>query len=215
MEDATGLADDQRRTLAKLKTIGLGERFYLAGGSAVAHHLGHRRSIDLDLFSVDGGTDLDAVRMQLLAELDDAQVVAVTDASVRLRVGTTAVDLVRYPYPLLEKSCEGPEQFPTASLLDLAVMKLSAVSRRGIRRDFWDLHAILTRSPVTLDNAVNAYVERFGVAESDVYHVLRSLTYFEDADGETTPPKGLADNHWIAIKHYFLTAVPDTLRRRA
>ena len=49
-----------------------------------------------------------------------------------------------------------------AALLGVATTKLVALTRRGNRRDFWDLYALLTQSPMTLDEALDAYVRRFG-----------------------------------------------------
>jgi len=62
-------------------------------------------------------------------------------------------------------------------------MKLAAIARRGIRRDFWDLHA-LVESGIALRDAAAGYLRRFGVAETDLYPVLKALTYFDDADRE-------------------------------
>src|SRR5712691_5944626 len=96
---------------------------------------------------------------------------------------------------------------PLASLLDLSAMKLAAISRRGIRRDFWDLYAIVN-SGMALRDAGRAYVSRFGVAEADLYHVLRALTYFEDADREEVLPAGLSGDAWNAIKAFFREQAP-------
>ncbi len=214
MGERSYLADDQLRTLARLSAMPQLAGFYLAGGSAVAVHLRHRRSRDLDLFSLAPDANLEAVRAALLAGLADAQVVSATDASLHLRVGSTPLDVVRYPYPLLESPSLGPSNFPVAGLIDLSTMKLSAVSRRGIRRDFWDLHSMITGGGVTLTSALEAYVKRFGVGESDLYHVLRSLTYFDDAEKETVLPEGLDASGWEMLKAFFRRAAPEALAQR-
>lgn len=51
MGRSTSLADEQQRTLERLRPLVAADALYLAGGTAVAHHIGHRRSLDLDLFS--------------------------------------------------------------------------------------------------------------------------------------------------------------------
>jgi hypothetical protein len=159
--------------------------FYLAGGSAVAFHLRHRRSNDLDLFSASSSVDL----------------VALADKMARLP------DLAVVSTP------KGPEGFRVAALLDLAVMKLAAIASRGVYRDFWDLHEILTHSSVTLDRALDGYVKRFGVKKADVYHVLEALTYFDDAE-RGPRPRGLGRKQWSGIKAYFLSHAPRALRKR-
>jgi hypothetical protein len=59
---------------------------------------------------------------------------------------------------------------------------------------------MLRRGGLTLERALECYVRRFGLQESDVYHVLRALTYFDDAERETTKPLGLTDEGWATIK---------------
>lgn len=114
---------------------------------------------------------------------------------------------MRYPYPLIEQPQSGPAGFPVAGLLDLATNKLAALAKRGLLRDFWDLYEI-GRSGVTLSEASAAYVKRFHVAESDLYHVMRGLTWFEDAEAETIRPKGMTDKLWRTIRRYFEEQAP-------
>jgi hypothetical protein len=208
------LSADQLGTLAQLTASPAIDGFYLAGGTATAFHLRHRCSRDLDLFSRSAHEDLENLRQRLVERLPNLEIVAMTDAALHARVGLTPVDVVRYPYPLLEAPAPGPAGFPTAGLLDLAGMKLSAVSRRGIRRDFWDLYAIVTLGGITLDGALDGYLARFGVKEADLYHVLRSLTYFEDAEREPVFPEGLSEASWETIKDFFRNAAPAVLAAR-
>jgi hypothetical protein len=90
-------------------------------------------------------------------------------------------------------------------------MKLAAVSQRGLRRDFWDLHAIAA-SGLPLREMAGAYVTKFGVTKSDLYHVLRSLTYFDDAEREPEYPSGLNPGKWERIKAFFRAEAPLLLR---
>jgi hypothetical protein len=119
------------------------------------------------------------------------------------------VDFVRYPYPPLEPPGE-VFGLGLAGLRDLAAMKLAAISRRGLRRDFWDLREVL-RSGLTLRECCEAYRQRFGVREADLYHVLRALTYFADAEKDPVLPAGLDASGWTAIKVFFLAEAPKLL----
>jgi hypothetical protein len=92
-------------------------------------------------------------------------------------------------------------------------MKLAAIARRGLRRDFWDLFAIAHGS-VSLQDAASAYLERFGKSEADLYHVLRSLTYFGDAERDPVLPAGLTRRHWEDIKEYFRREGPPLVKNR-
>jgi len=213
MANATRLAPEQSRALARLKAVAAVRPFYLAGGTAVAFHLGHRVSRDLDLFAQ--GVELDALHASLVRDLTDMEVLAVTDATLQIKLEGIPIDLVRYGYALLEGTQLGPEGFQVAGLLDLAVMKLAAIAHRGLRRDFWDAHELLTRGGLHLDNVLVGYLRRFGKSEPDLYHVLRSLTFFEDADREPLMPAGLLLEHWDVIRDYFLREAPAALQRRS
>jgi hypothetical protein len=85
MDGSAELAERQRRALGRLKPLALSFELYLAGGTAVAYHLGHRVSLDLVLFSQKGTLDLEHVRASL-AELAGVDVTSMTDAALRLRI---------------------------------------------------------------------------------------------------------------------------------
>lgn len=214
MAKRTGLPAGQRRTLARLIASPLPVEIYLAGGAAVGHYLGHRTSLDLDLFTEAPDANLTEVRRCLLQALPDAEVVAETDTALRVRTADGPVDVVRYPYPLLEPLQQGPEGCPVAGLRDLAVMKLAAIAKRGLRRDFWDLHEIVTTQALALGAVVDDYVAKFGLAESNIYHVLRSLTYFDDAERDPSLPSGLTTAHWDKVKAFFRSEAPKALEAR-
>ena len=113
-----GLPATQLRALDRLKSVrGIG-RFYLAGGAAIAVHLHHRVSNDLDVF---GPKRASFAPFQALAKprSHDVKVVTVGDATLHMEIGGVPVDVVRYPYPLLEEPRSGPAGFPVAGLLDL------------------------------------------------------------------------------------------------
>lgn len=208
-----GLAKGHRRALARLRAVPSLRRFYLVGGSALTAHLGHRRSNDLDLFSVSGDVDLEVVQRDITRCDGDVVVVDVSDVSLRLRVGGVPVDIVRYPYPPLDRPRVATDGFPLASVRDLAVMKLAAIARRGLKRDFWDLHEILG-SGLGLRAATNAYRRRFRRTQADLYAVLRALTFFDDAEADPSFPRGLTRKHWEEIKHFFRAEAPKLLRAR-
>jgi hypothetical protein len=202
------LLPEQRAALVALARNPLLSGFYLVGGSAVACHLGHRVSRDLDLFTGDA-FDPVAAAAALAPTLPNTTLISTTDVMARLLVSGTPVDLVRTTYPLLEPLGPGPEGIGLASLLDLAAWKLATIARRGLRRDFWDLHAIL-QTGLTLEEAGRAYLRKFGVAASDLYHVARALTYFDDAEREPMPA-GMTAQLWSDIRGSMGTQAPRLL----
>jgi hypothetical protein len=185
------------------------ERFYLAGASAIAWHVGHRRSEDLALFSQSRKAHLERLE-RALAKDKRVRIIQSSDVMLALEVGGVPVDLVDYPYGLLEAPCPGPHGFPIASLLDLGAMKLAAISKRGIRRDFWDLYEIV-RAGFPLATCAAAYLKKFERSHSDLYHVERALTWFEDAENDPLWPAGLTPVRWARIKAFFRKETPRLL----
>ncbi len=66
---------------------------------------------------------------------------------------------------------------------DVAPMKLDAVAKRGSKKDFYDLYFLLQKMP--LQEILNLYSEKF--QHSTLFHVIKSLTYFDDAEGQADP----------------------------
>jgi hypothetical protein len=213
MAKTTHLAPGQLRALGGLKHAAGFDRFYLAGASAIAFHLGHRRSEDLDFFSKTERVSLERIKRAATA-LKGARIIRETEACVELELNRIPIDFVRYPHPPLDPLEIGPLGVPVASLRDLAAMKLAAIARRGIKRDFWDLYAI-HGAGVELREAADVYKRRFGRTESDLYHVQRALTWFEDAERDPRSPQGLTPARWAKIKRHFLAQAPLLLGREA
>jgi hypothetical protein len=62
-------------------------------------------------------------------------------------------------------------------------MKIEAIASRGARKDFYDLYFICLDG-LSLDGALDAFRLRFASASPDIYHRLRALTFFDDAERE-------------------------------
>jgi hypothetical protein len=179
------LSPRQMRSLQRLgpRTKALG--FYMGGGTAIALHLGHRRSVDFDWFRQDPIPD----PLRLASELKSEGAPFVTGWTERGTLYGTArgirVSFFEYRYKLLQD----PETWPEAgcmlaSLADLACMKLAAVAQRGSRKDFVDLYAIGSMGR-SLPAMLEEYKAKYGVGETG--HLLYALVYFDDADAERMP----------------------------
>ncbi len=134
------LTSNQIKLLRELCPV-VKERFFLAGGTAIALYFGHRLSIDLDFFSLQG-----FIPSNLLSKLTEKKIkiLQLEKETLHLLIQNTKVSFLCFPYPLLEPLKE-IELFSCkiASAKDLAAMKLLAISQRGSKRDFIDLYAFL------------------------------------------------------------------------
>ncbi len=195
-----GLTEVTPEQFAALEAIApvLGTDYYLGGGVAVALRMHHRRSRDLDLFTVLADpASLDTA----LAGTPEVRVVQRSPGTLHLLVHGVPVSLLRYPYALLAPpEPQASIAVPLASTADLAAMKLSAIGGRGARRDFWDLHVLLTGTGQSLEDALDAFALKYpGV---DPGYVVRALAYFGDAEAEPMP-EGLTAERWTELRRDF------------
>jgi hypothetical protein len=173
---------------------------YLAGGSAVALHLGHRRSVDLDFFGPndpDGATilaDLRAAGFALEAEM-------ATEGTVLGEAGGVKFSVFRYAYPLLAPCVPSPWGAAIASLDDLAAMKVVAIGDRGVRRDFVDLY-FLCRAGLGISRALDLVQRKFATSASYRVHLVRALGYFADAEPQPMPDM-LVPCRWSDVREFF------------
>lgn len=184
---------DRLSSIQELRSYG----FYLAGGAAVGIYLRHRVSIDLDLFA-QVQFDLDEL-LEILRKNFNMTSHQVEKNALHCWLDDIKCSFFYYPYPILQAPEAMP--FPTASKLDIACMKLSAIIGRGAKKDFFDLHALM-RDGIDFETLWQAYRKKFGVTREDLYHVAKCLAYFQDAEAETL---GIANEKrsWEKVKAYF------------
>ena len=175
---------------------------YLAGGTALALQLGHRESIDFDWF-----TPMSFEPGDVEADLRNKGVLEVTESKRNTFHGIldrVQITFLRYPYPLLEPLTVPKENpaFRLASMEDIGAMKMIAVSQRGARKDFVDLYA-LHRAGISLKTMLGRLPEKFPQNKINLYHIVKSLNFFEDAEEEPMP-RMLKHWHWEEMKSFFL-----------
>lgn len=177
------------------------EGCYLAGGTALALWFGHRRSDDVDLFTREP-FDAAARRDRLLG-LDGLENVEVSDATLYFQLRGIKVSVLAYPYPLLFPLADF-NGLHVADSRDIACMKVDATASRGARRDFVDLYTAMGR--YDLPTILGWFAQKYAATAFNRAHILKSLTYFDDADLEPEPEM-LASLDWRELK--------DALRREA
>lgn len=170
--------------------------FYLAGGTALALLEGHRISVDLDLFSA-SFEDPDDLLSIMEKEHPEAVTTLVAPRTLYLDFGGTSVSFMGYDYPLIApRITMDPQLVPFASREDIAAMKLAAIASRGSRKDFVDLWWLVTRN-WPLGDCLEFFGKKF--SSRDIGHVVRALTFFDDAEDEP-PLRLLAEIDWEIVK---------------
>ena len=198
-----------KKLIGVLKALGprmLSEGFYLAGGTALAIHLGHRISVDLDWFTPHPFDDSLILAQSLRTSNMNLDIHQISPGTLHGSIQNVRVTFLQYQYPLLkplerwkEMDCE------LAALEDLACMKLSAIAQRGARKDFCDLYA-LGKTTFSLQKMLDFYQKKFSIR--DIGSVLYGLVYFDDAENERMP-RMLWDVTWRDIKKTIIQWVKD------
>lgn len=153
---------------------------YLAGGTALALHLGHRSSEDFDFYTpkeFNPETFESAIRHSLQGF-----------ARNQVAYGTVTGDYKKvhiscfyYDYPLIRPLVK-TEHVDLASVEDIGAMKMVAISQRGKRRDFLDVYVLA--KIYGLAELVSWTRKKYRSIDS--YIILKGLTYFEDADNDAS-----------------------------
>lgn len=175
------------------------KNFVLVGGTALALQVGHRISIDIDLF---GHSDFDqSTILATLNKYGTVQLLKKSENILILSLNGIKVDLVNYKYPWIG-NLNIVKKIRFASLSDIAAMKLNAIAGRGSVKDFIDIFALL--KIFSLREMLNFYNEKY--QDGSEFMVIKSLTFFDDADKEVLPHLFI-DTSWAEMKHQILAEI--------
>ncbi|SIS84643.1 nucleotidyl transferase AbiEii/AbiGii toxin family protein [Belliella pelovolcani] len=190
--------------LSKIMTDPLFNEFRLVGGTSLALQIGHRQSIDIDLF---GDQELEEYEISdFLSQLGKIQVLKKSKNILIYSVNGIKVDFVNYKYPWLT-SVISENEFRLASKEDIGAMKLNAIAGRGSKKDFIDLYFLLNE--FSLEELIGFYRDKY--QDGSEFLVLKSLSYFADADTEPTPLM-LKDANWDKIKNQIANSTKNYMK---
>lgn len=185
--------------LAKLMLDDFFRNFILVDGTSLALQIGHRNSVDIDLF---GQQEIDRIYFE--ASLSKYGITEISQSTKNILISSInniKVDFVNYNYPLL-KPYKTIDNIRLASLEDIAAMKLNAIMGRGSKKDFIDLYFLLQK--FSMKEILNFYTDKY--TDGSKFLVLKSLVYFTDADGQPQP-KMYLDFNWETCKQKIIGEV--------
>lgn len=150
--------------------------FFLVGGTALALKMGHRKSVDLDLFS-----NFSFDTTQLLENISaDFPFTLFFSANNTLKgsINQVQIDILAHRYPLISEPVS-IENITMMSTEDIVAMKLNAISVSGQRvKDFIDIYYLL--NSFTVEEMIGFYKKKY--AQYNDTNVLKSLCWFQDVD---------------------------------
>jgi len=157
--------------------------FNLVGGTALALYMGHRKSVDLDLFS---NFTFDASQLIELIQQDyPLQLYNTAPNTIKGRIENVNIDIIAHMYPYINEASE-IDGVQILSVPDLIAMKLNAISVSGERsKDFIDIYFILDENMFSITDMLKFYQLKY--SQLGDMHILKSLIYFEDVDISVWP----------------------------
>ncbi len=156
--------------------------FYLVGGTSLALQIGHRNSIDIDLFTVN---DFDVnLLLDVLNQFYTVQQIYIRKNTLLTFINNVKVDFITHKYEII-KPIIFDENIRMLSMQDICAMKLNAIVDSGQRlKDFLDVYFLLEYFSVK--QMVGFYQQKY--PNKNEIMALRALTYFDDLDLNIDPP---------------------------
>ena len=189
--------------LKQLMTVDILKPFCLVGGTALSLQLGHRLSMDIDLFtdSKYGSIEFNGIDEYLRQShpyvSEPASFLAGMGRSYSIgidRASSVKLDLY-YTDPFIRPILM-EEGIRMASTEDIAAMKMEVISRGGRKKDFWDVHEL--NRHLSIPKMIELHAERYPYGH-DAAGLRANLTNFSRADDDFDP-MCLRGNYWELIK---------------
>ncbi len=159
--------------------------FYLAGGTALALQLGHRNSIDIDLFTLTEFSDTDII--ELISKQYSIKEVFRRQNTIISLVNNIKTDFIRHNYPLLQPPIT-EEGISYLSKEDIAAMKFHAIIQSGKRlKDFIDVYFLLEY--FSMQQMVSFFAAKYTYSNPMI--AVKAVNFFGDIDEKMDPPKML------------------------
>ena len=186
------------KTLDDLMKIRELSNFLLVGGTALSLLLGHRRSIDIDLFepNYNTGAELVPILRKYYPGIRISDIgfgismyIPIPDSDKKLKVDICSNETFIRPYLL-------SDGIRIAHIEDIAAMKLEAITTRFEKKDYWDIAEILER--YSLKDITEFYMERYPY--NDLADVMGRLTQYDKCN-EQPDPDCLNGKTWENVKN--------------
>lgn len=200
-----------KKVLDEIMANPIFEPFYLVGGTSLSLRLGHRVSVDIDLFTNAPYGSLDfSIYEKFFQEnytyfyfTDTSNIVGLGRSYY---VGDSADENIKvdlYYHDEIVDPCDVLDNIRFASLNDVVAMKVDVVSRGGRKKDFWDLHELM--NIYSIPQMLDLHQQRHEYTH-ERNQIIANFTDFTSAD-EDIEPICLKGKEWELIKLDFVDAI--------
>lgn len=179
-----------KNSLVTIMNAPVFENFRLVGGTALSLQIGHRESIDIDLFTdVDYGTinfdEIESYLKNTFKYVDSLDVPPAfgkayfigVDKQSTIKLDVFYTDSFIHPFIVTD-------EIRMATIEEIIAMKVDVVQRGGRKKDFWDLHDLIDTYSIT--DMLNLHQQRYPYTH-DRELIIQNFTVFEQADDDLTP----------------------------
>lgn len=187
------------------------QNFRLVGGTGLSLQLGHRQSIDIDLFTDVEFNIQDLARM-LKKRIPESEIRILsfgltiyisTSKSMNLKIDLMETDKYIRPEIIIEG-------IRFAHIEDIAAMKLEAITSQNTKKDFYDIAELLNH--YTIDQLFSFYAERYPY--KDIKQVLENFTFFSEDCELEFEPYSLNNADWLSVKFLLIDTFNDFVNRQ-
>lgn len=200
-----------KKVLDEIMANPIFEPFYLVGGTSLSLRLGHRVSVDIDLFTNAPYGSLDFSIYEKFFQENYAYFYFTDTSNIvglgcSYYVGDSADENIKvdlYYHDEIVDPCDVLDNIRFASLNDVVAMKVDVVSRGGRKKDFWDLHELL--NIYSIPQMLDLHQRRHKYTH-ERNQIIANFTDFTSAD-EDIEPICLKGKEWELIKLDFVDAI--------
>ena len=173
------------RLIQELQQLPALKDFYLVGGTALALQLGHRNSIDIDLFTQNDFED-DYILNFLIPKYQVKEIFRRKNTIITL-INNIKTDFIKHSYPFILPPIT-EEGITFLSKEDIAAMKFHAIIQSGKRlKDFIDVYYLLQH--ISLQQMLEFFTQKYSYSNPMI--AMKALNYFDEIDENIDPPKML------------------------
>jgi len=211
------------RTIAREEFI---KDYYLAGGTALAMQINHRRSVDLDFFSLEK-INVKKISDYLYRCFPEPQVKILFRKTDQLDTNINGVktSFIYYPFKLIHGLVDGENissdfcSLKMASPQEIALMKAYTIGRRTSFRDYVDIYYLILKNLTTIARIIRECDQKYILERERVFSgklFLQQLKYTEDIDDKGETETFILDKNvnFIKIESYLSAAVNQYLQEQ-
>lgn len=199
-----------KNILIELMNEPLFDKFRLVGGTALSLQIGHRISVDIDLFTDNeyGSVDFKEIEryFQKRHSYFDKSGIDIIAMGTSYFIGNSKADCIKIDLYYTDNYAFETVIFETirmASVQEIIAMKLDIIQRGGRKKDFWDLHFFLNKIAF---NEMCIYYEKRYPYNNYTIPIKKQILNFSDADNEFEPIC-LLNKSWELIKLDFIETI--------